>query len=115
MGLTSTFIQINALIGIVLPLLVAIVQQGHWSTRIRVVVEVALALVAAVVSALAQNKFNLHDWAASAIMIFVMAKSTYLSWNKAGITDAIELATSSTQSKQAIAHKKTLKKPSGSN
>lgn len=93
--LTSSYLQISALIGILLPGVVAFVQQQHWSASTRTVIGVAASLVAAVVQAVAQHKLNWHDWAASAIVIFTLTKTTYLAvWKPTGIAPRIEKATS---------------------
>jgi uncharacterized membrane protein len=93
--ISSQFVQLSALIGLLLPLLVSVVEQSHWPNWARSAVGVSSSMIAAVVAAIAEHKFNLHDWAASALTIFLMTKTTYLAvWKPSGLSGLIEKATS---------------------
>lgn len=69
--------QWAALVGFILPLVVAIVQQSHWSRTVRTVIGAICVVVAAVVTALVEDKFNMHQWATSLIFIALTAYSSY--------------------------------------
>lgn len=87
----------SSLVGLLLPLLVAVVQQAHWSAKVRTTVGVAACVVAAVGTAYFQGKLDLHNFVESALVIFTLAKVSYLSvWKPTGTTPAIEQATSPT-------------------
>lgn len=87
--------QIAALVGIILPLIVAIVQQKKWTPIVRTVVGVSCIIVASVITAWAQGKLNWHDWATTVTTIFLMAQVSYHTvWKKTGIPIKIETATS---------------------
>lgn len=92
--LTSQFGQINALVGFLLPLLIAVIQKERWRNSIRVAVGTASCAVAAVITTWADGKLNFHDLAASAVIIFILTKTTYLAvWKPSGLAPAIQNAT----------------------
>lgn len=88
--------QISALVGVLLPLLVAIIQQENWSAHVRTLIGVICIIVATTVTAWAEGKLNLHDWATSLITIFTLTQVSYHTlWKTTGVAPAIEHATSS--------------------
>ena len=83
--------QWSALVGFLLPLLIAIVQQSHWSRRTRTVVGAIAVTVAALVTAATENKLNWDTWATSLIWIAVTAYTSYRNvWIPLGAAPAIE-------------------------
>lgn len=85
----------SSLVGLLLPLLVAVVQQQHWSPRVRTIVGVAACAAAAAVTSYLQGTLDLHHFAESALVIFTLAKTSYLAvWKPTGTTGVIEQATS---------------------
>jgi hypothetical protein len=94
-SLNSLLVEVSALVGLGLPLLVAIVQREKWPNWVRTVVGVTAVLIASVVTAAAQHKLNVNDWAASVLTIFLMTKTSYLAvWKPSGVAPYIEAQTS---------------------
>lgn len=92
--LSNQLTQISALVGVFLPLIIAVVQKQHWRNSIRVAVGVAACALAAVVTSYTKGQLNLHDLATSAFIIFTLTKTTYLAvWKPSGVTPIIESAT----------------------
>lgn len=89
----------TALVSTVLvPLLTAIVQQPHWSKRLRTVVGVVVSGAAAIVTELVTNPSLLtHEVTIPLVIGAITATvAAYRGlWSQAGVTPAIELATTS--------------------
>lgn len=92
--LNTQLTQVAALVGVVLPLIIAVIQKQHWRNAIRVAVAVFVCFVAAVITSYTKGTLNLHDLATSLFIIFTLTKTTYLGvWKPSGIAPAIESAT----------------------
>ena len=86
--------QLAALVGLVLPLVIAVIQKQHWSPSIRTGVGVLACAIAAVVLSYTKGQLNLHDLATTGFYIFTLTKTTYLAvWKPSGVAGAIESAT----------------------
>ena len=95
LAFNTLLIQLSALVGTLLPLLVAVVQRAHWPGWLRTAIGVVAIIVASVITAASQHKLNLNDWAASALTVFLLTKTTYLAvWKPSGVAPWIEAATS---------------------
>lgn len=91
----SNLAQWSALVGFVLPLLVAIVQQSHWSRAVRTVIGIIAVIISAGVTAFVENKLNWNNWATSLIAIATVAFTTYRNvWVPLGAADWVEAVTS---------------------
>lgn len=109
-SLNSLLIEVSALVGLGLPLLVAVVQRAHWPNWARVAVGAAACVVASVVTAASQHKLNFNDWAASLLTIFLMTKTTYLAvWKPTGVASWIQAVTTPA----AVKKKNPAPKPGG--
>lgn len=88
-------ITIDVLIGLLMPGLVALVNQSHWSPRARGVVAVIVSVAgAAVVEWVRSGPFDLTDWRDTAVVIVFAAITFYKVWWKpSGIGPMVEAAT----------------------
>lgn len=91
----SNLAQWSALVGFLLPIVVAVVQQAHWSRTVRTVIGIIAAIVAAIVTAATENKLTWHTWATSLIFVSTLAFTTYRNlWVPLGALDWWEAVTS---------------------
>jgi hypothetical protein len=97
--LQSHWIQVSALVGFLLPLVISVIQQMHWRNAFRVIVALVIIAIASTITAWAEGKLNLKDWSATLITIYLMTKTTYLAvWKPSGISPAIERKTQISES-----------------
>lgn len=84
------------LVGLLSPLLTAVVQQPHWSNRVRVAIGAAAAVVLGGVTALADGSAtHAGSLLATVMAVLVASQTAYHSlWKPAGFAQAIEVATS---------------------
>lgn len=86
--------QWSALVGFLLPLLVAIIQRPGFSKKTRTFIGIAASAVAAFFTAWAQGKLSLAGWANSFIFVAITSWTTYLAvWVPAGAAAWIEAKT----------------------
>lgn len=84
------------LVGFLMPILVALVNQTHWSKPLRAVVSFAICIVVAIADVLIQGSWNGHDLTRTLVLIAFVAYTSYqLFWRPSNIAPAIEAATSS--------------------
>lgn len=82
------------IIGFLMPLLVAVIEQPKWPDWVRAVVAAILCICAAVVQVYVMGQFNPADLATSILIILVEAIAVYQAfWKKVGI-NTLEKATS---------------------
>jgi hypothetical protein len=92
--LNNQLTEIAALVGTFLPLLIAVIQRQHWSSKVRVAVGIAACAIAAVIVSYTKGQLNLHDLATTGFIIFTLTKTTYLSvWKPTGIAGKVEEST----------------------
>lgn len=82
-------------VGVITPPLVAIVQQPHWSTQLRTVVGVAIAVGFAAITCWVDGTIGHGQTLIATIgTVLVGAQATYRElWSKVGVTQKIEGAT----------------------
>lgn len=83
------------LVGVFLPLLVAVVQQPHWTPSVRWAVGWGCAIVAGALTCLANG--TLGDGATvlrTCAVVLVAAQAAHAGWKSSGAVPAIEEATS---------------------
>ena len=99
-----TLLALAALLGTVLPLLIAVVQQEHWSARTRAAV--ALFLIAFAAAALVESKGLWHGWTQTSVDAYgtafaglvVATWGTYSHlWSQLGVSQWIEKVTTFTR------------------
>ncbi len=80
----------SGIAGSVLPVLIAIVTQQHWSPRVKGLVTATLSLLAGLVAAWQQGQFG-HGWQVAAAVVFLTASSAYAAfWKPTGLAPLIE-------------------------
>jgi hypothetical protein len=103
----SNLSQWSALVGFILPLVVAIVQQSHFSRTARTIIGAVSVVVSAVITALLQNTLDWNTWATSVIWIATTAFTAYRNvWVPLGAADWIEAVTSG----KSVTHAKSVRK-----
>lgn len=91
----SNLAQWSALVGFLIPILVAVIQQPVFTRPVRTVIGVIMAVLAAVVTAAVQNQLTWNTWATSVIWVATFAFTTYRNvWVPLGAIDWIEALTS---------------------
>jgi hypothetical protein len=84
------------LVGFLMPLLVALVNQSHWSKPLRAIVSFAICIVVAIADVLIQGNWNGHALTRTLVLVAFVAYTSYqLFWKPSAIAPAIEAATSS--------------------
>jgi hypothetical protein len=86
---------IDVLIGAVLmPPVIAVVNQAHWARAVKALIAVAACLIAAVITLWLRGPIDFHDWRNTAVVVVGSALAGYrLWWQPSGIAPAIEAAT----------------------
>lgn len=86
--------NLSGLVGLLLPLLVAVIQQLHWKSSYRAVVGFASCLTAAFITTWVEGKLNTKDLLSSFFIVFTVAQVSYSHfWQKLGATQVIERVT----------------------
>jgi hypothetical protein len=86
--------QWSALVGFLLPLLVAVIQRPSFSKPMRTVIGIIASAIAAFFTAWAQDKLSLAGWANSFIFVAITSWTTYLAvWVPAGAAAWVEAKT----------------------
>ena len=87
----------SLLLGAFLPLGIAVVQQQHWSDRLRAVVALLICIAADVPLVYFQGDFTGRRLVSSALLVLVTALATYRNfWKPTGTAPAVENVTSPT-------------------
>ena len=88
---------LGLIVGVVLPLLTAVVQQPSLPRAARVALAVAVSIVAGTGTVAAAGHFDTANWVTTVAAVLVAAQASYESiWQPTGITGRIETATSRT-------------------
>lgn len=91
----SDLAQWSALVGFLLPLLVAVLQRPQFSQTVRTVVGICASIVAALITAWAETDLNWHTWSTAVIFIALTSWTTYKRvWVPVGAAPLIEAKTS---------------------
>lgn len=94
---------LGLLVGFLLPLATSIVQRPTLSRPVRVLVAVAMAVLAGTAATLAVGGFDPGNWLTTIGAVLVAAQSSYESlWQPSGVTQAIENATSPAPAAPAV-------------
>ena len=87
-------VQWSALVGALLPTVVALINQPRWPSWARAIMTALTCAAAGAVTAAAAGEFTGRTWLESAGVVFAAALATYHAWWKpSGVTGAIEKAT----------------------
>src|SRR5690348_15249531 len=89
--LMTDLIQWSALVGVLTPLVLAVIQQPTFPKWARVLVMVVGSCVAAIITASLQGQLDWHRWEHSVIVVATLAVVFYHGgWKKLGVTGWIE-------------------------
>jgi uncharacterized membrane protein YfcA len=89
----------SLIVGFLLPIVIAFIQQEKWSEVIRSVTMFIVCVIAATGTVYFSGHFNLQDLVTSALLIIVTAIGTYKGiWQPTGIAPALEHVTSASHS-----------------
>lgn len=101
--MTETAIALILLIGGLLPALIAAVTRATWSSKVKVLASIGIAILAGLVSWVTQNganSFNVSDFPTFFVTlggIIIMSATSYVAiWKPSGATAAITNKTNST-------------------
>ena len=84
----------SLIVGFFTPPVLAIIQQGGWSSRVRAVVAFGAALVAGAGTAYFQGDLTGRRFVEAALVVLVAAIATYQSfWKPTGVAPAIQKVT----------------------
>lgn len=91
----SQLAQISALVGAILPLVVAIVQHHKLPVWARTVIGIVASIAASLITPAVQSQLNWHTWATSLIFVAGAVYTTYAHvWVPIGAVPWIEQKTS---------------------
>jgi hypothetical protein len=92
--ITNDLLMWNALVGVLLPMVIAFVNQAHWSPTAKGIVSLILAIVAAGGTAWFNGAFTGRGVLSSILVVATLAYNTYRTfWQPSGIAPAFERAT----------------------
>lgn len=82
-------------VGFLMPLLLAVIIQSHWSSGLKATLAFGACLVAAAGTVYFQQPdWDWHDWIGSSLLVLVTAIASYKGvWKPTGISDGIETNT----------------------
>lgn len=84
----------SGIVGSILPMGIALVNQSHWRAGFKAVVAFILCLAAALVTTWAQDKLTPENYIASALTVFTLARVSYAGlWRPTGAAPAVEANT----------------------
>jgi hypothetical protein len=90
----SDLLMYSALVGFLLPPVLAIVMQSSWSQRAKAVVAFLACLVAGAGTAYFEADLDGRTWISASLVVVTTALATYRNfWKPTGISPAIESAT----------------------
>lgn len=91
----SNLVQWSATVAILVPIIVALLNQRNWSPQVKAFVFVVVSIIAAAITAYFQGDLTGHRWFESALVIVPAAAAFYHGfWKPSGIAPGIEKATS---------------------
>jgi hypothetical protein len=89
-----SLVELSALVGTLMPMLVAVINQPKWPSWLRAVATAGLCIVAGGITAAASDGLTGKTWLQGAGIVFAAALAAYHAWWKpSGIAPAIEKAT----------------------
>jgi hypothetical protein len=84
----------GALIGALLPFLIAIVQQPRWSSGFRQIIAVVVSVIAGVGTVLVSGNFDVQNWLVTLVAVIGAAQAAYaLVWRPTNVAPTIEAKT----------------------
>lgn len=100
--ITNDLLMWNALVGAVLPAVIAFINQYHWSPQAKGIVSLLVSILAAGGTAWFNGAFTGRGVLSSILVVATLAYNTYRTfWQPSGIAPAIEKATSGSKTPRA--------------
>lgn len=94
--MTSQLVQLSALVGFLLPLVVSLVKQSGWSVKVQSVVSAVAVGIASLITVWADTGFTWDNWAASLITVFLVSKTSYEHfWKPTGVSPKLDKVSTS--------------------
>jgi hypothetical protein len=95
--MTADTTVLNALIGAAMPLLIAVVNQSHWSPKVKALVAVLVCATAATITEWVRGDVDWADWRGTALVIAGAALVSYnVWWQPSTIAPTVEAVTTIT-------------------
>lgn len=95
----SHLAEVSAAVGALLPIVIAVIQQMQWSSRLKSVVALGICVAAAAITAWIEGKVDLHNLSVSLAYIYTLAMVSYHSfWKPTGVSSEVEAKTTLTSS-----------------
>ena len=93
----SNLAQWSALVGFLLPLVIAVIQRPSFSRPVRTIIGVVFSVGAAILTALIEGNLSINSWATSLIFVAMAAYTSYTHvWVPVGAAPYVEKVTSPT-------------------
>lgn len=90
----STIDQWTVVVGILLPLVIAVINRTAWTAPQKACAALLICVVAAGVEVWVKGQWNAQNLGTTAVAIFFVVVTTYKGfWKPTGITDSIEAKT----------------------
>ena len=94
LALPSTLDQWTAVVGILLPLAIAVINRTAWESPLKAIAAVGVCMLAAAGEVAVKGQFDLKHWSQNALAVFFLTVTTYYGfWKPTGIADAVEKRT----------------------
>ena len=87
----STLAQLSALVGALIPILIAVLQKTHFSRRLKTIIGAVASLAVSLVTPAVYSHLSLHSWGTSIVYVWGAALVTYMGvWVPLGAAPWIE-------------------------
>lgn len=93
-ALPASIDQWTAIVGVLLPLLIAVVNRTAWGSPLRAAAALGLCLLAAAGEVWVKGQWSVGAWGQNALAIFFLVVTTYHGfWKPTGLAEAVERRT----------------------
>lgn len=90
----------SGVVGVFVPLLVALVNQAHWASWVKGVVTAGMSTIAGLATDWQQGAFHGLNWIATSVLVLLVASGAYQAfWKPSRIAPLIEAATTFAKAK----------------
>ncbi len=94
LALPSSLDQWTAVVGILLPLAISVVNRTAWGSPLKAIAALGICILAAAGEVAVKGQFDLKHWSQNALAVFFLSVTTYYGfWKPTGIADAVEKRT----------------------
>jgi len=93
-ALPGTVDQWTVIVGLLLPLIIAVINRTTWTAPLKALVALLVCVVAAAGDLYFKGQLSTGAWAANAVAIFFVVVTAYVGfWKPTGIAESIEKRT----------------------